>query len=37
MIATSTSSELPEKLKIRLIKELGRVIPLTKNEIVNIN
>jgi hypothetical protein len=37
MIATSTSSELPEKLKIKLIKELGRVIPLTKNEIVNIN
>ena len=37
MIATATSSELPEKLKIKLIKELGSATPLTKNEIVNIN
>jgi hypothetical protein len=37
MIATATSSELPEKLKIKLIRELGSATPLTKNEIVNIN
>ena len=35
LIASSTSSELPEKLKIRLIKELGREVTLTQNEIIN--
>ena len=35
LIASSTSSELPEKLKIRLIKELGKEVTLTKNEIIN--
>ena len=33
LIAGSTTSELSEKLKIKLIKELGKEVTLTNNEM----
>ena len=37
LIASSTSSELPDKLKVKLIKELGKEVSLTENEIQSTN
>ena len=37
LIASSTSSELSDKLKVKLIKELGKEVSLTENEIQSTN